>query len=181
MTLDGLQTLLAENFPPKWDRFTKRKAQSKINFVRYADDFIVTGDSRELLEYEVRPLIEAFLNERGLRLSPEKTKVSHITEGFDFLGQNIRRHDGTLLVTPSKKNTQAFLDKIRERIRANVGVTQESLIRTLNPVIRGWANYHPSLLAKRTLLFARASPARSPRPTSRNQTPRHPHARASRC
>jgi len=147
MTLDGLQRLLAEKFPPKRDCFAKRKVSQRVNFVRYADDFIVTGDSRELLENEVRPLIEAFLNERGLRLSPEKTKVTHISEGFDFLGQNIRCRNGTLLVTPSKKNTQSFLAKIRERIHANPSATQEYLIRVLNPIIRGWANYHRHISA----------------------------------
>lgn len=74
-----------------------------------ATHLIVTGSSRELLENEVSPMIEAFLNERGLRLSPEKTKITHIDEGFDFLGQNIRRYNGLLLVKPSKKNTLAFL------------------------------------------------------------------------
>jgi RNA-directed DNA polymerase len=149
MTLDGLQTLLDEKFPRKWDRFANSWVNPKVNFVRYADDFIVTGDSRELLEYEVRPLIEGFLNARGLRLSPEKTKVTHISEGFDFLGQNIRSYNGVVLVTPSKKNTLAFLDKIRERINANKGASHENLIRVLNPVIRGWANYHRHINATR--------------------------------
>ncbi|MDR0353802.1 MAG: group II intron reverse transcriptase/maturase [Opitutaceae bacterium] len=150
MTLDGLQTLLDETFPIKWDRLAKSYVNPKVNFVRYAGDFIVTDDSRELLEYEVRPLIEAFLNARGLRLSPEKTKVTHITEGFDFLGQNIRSYNGVVLVTPSKKNTLKFLDKIRGLINANKGASHENLIRTLNPVIRGWANYHRHISAKRT-------------------------------
>ena len=98
----------------------------------------------------MRPVIEAFLNERGLRLSPEKTKITHIDEGFDFLGQNIRRYNGLLLVKPSKKNTLAFLTKVRERIRDNVGLKQEELIRLLNPMIRGWANYHRHITAKST-------------------------------
>lgn len=150
MTLDGLQTLLAKKFPIKWDKLTKRHISPKVNFVRYADDFIVTGSSREQLENVVRPLIEAFLNERGLRLSPEKTKITHIDEGFDFLGQNIRRYKSLVLVKPSKKNTLAFLTKVRERIRANRSATQETLIRGLNPLIRGWTNYHRHISAKRT-------------------------------
>ena len=149
MTLDGLQRLLAERFPNRWDKLAKRDIRPKVNFVRYADDFIVTGDAKELLEHEVRPLIEAFLNERGLRLSPEKTKVTPIDEGFDFLGQNLRRHNGTLLVTPSKKNTLGFLAKIRELINTNKGVAHDSLTRMLNPVIRGWAGYHRHISAKR--------------------------------
>jgi RNA-directed DNA polymerase len=62
-----------------------------VNFVRYADDFIITGSSKELLEDEVKPLVERFLLERGLQLSPEKTCITHIEDGFDFLGQNLRR------------------------------------------------------------------------------------------
>jgi RNA-directed DNA polymerase len=148
MTLDGLQTILAKKFPRNSD--PKKGMRPKVNFIRYADDFIVTGSSRELLENQVRPMIEAFLNERGLRLSPEKTKITHIDEGFDFLGQNIRRYNGLLLVKPSKKNTLAFLTKVRELIRENVGLRQERLIRLLNPMIRGWANYHRHITAKRT-------------------------------
>jgi AraC-like DNA-binding protein len=63
----------------------------KVNLVCYADDFIITGDSKELLENEVRPLVEQFLKVRGLTLSPEKTRVTHIEEGFDFLGQHLRK------------------------------------------------------------------------------------------
>jgi len=118
--------------------------------VRYADDFIVTGDSRELLEYEVRPLIEAFLNERRLRLSPEKTKVTHIAEGLDFFGQNVRSYNRAVLVTLSEKNRLKFLDEIRELITASKGASYENLIQVFNPVIRGWANYHRHTSAKRT-------------------------------
>ena len=59
----------------------------KVNLVRYADDFIITGDSQELLQNEVRPLVEQFLQERGLALSADKPRITHIDEGFDFLGQ----------------------------------------------------------------------------------------------
>ena len=113
MTLDGLQKLLDERFPAKWDSLEKKPINPKVHLVRYADDFIITGDSRELLEWEVRPLVERFLKERGLVLSPEKTRVTHITEGFDFLGQNLRKYGGHLLIKPSKKNVQTFLEKVR--------------------------------------------------------------------
>lgn len=71
--------------------------------MRYADDFIITGSSKQLLENEVKPLVEPFLLERGLQLSPEKTCIPHIEDGSDFLGQNLRRHGGKVLTTPSKK------------------------------------------------------------------------------
>jgi RNA-directed DNA polymerase len=108
LTLDGLETLLAKHFPKeKWK--DGKRWRPKVNLVRYADDFIITGDSKELLENEVRPLVEQFLKERGLVLSADKTCVTHINEGFDFLGQNLRKYDGKPLVKPSKKEHQGVL------------------------------------------------------------------------
>ena len=147
MTLDGLEAKLAEKFPKA------RRAGLKMNMVRYADDFIITGNSKEWLEQEVKPAVVEFLAERGLVLSPEKTKITHIREGFDFLGWNIRKYDGKLLMKPSKANVKAHLDKIREVIKANKTAKQANLIRLLNPILRGWANYHSHVVAKET--FAR--------------------------
>lgn len=83
-----------------------------------------------------------FLAERGLELSEEKTLITHIDEGFDFLGFNIRKFRGTLLTQPSKKSVKKFLDSIRDVIDNNKSCTQETLIRLLNPKITGWANYY---------------------------------------
>ena len=147
MTLDGLEARLAEKFP-------QAKTQGlKMNMVRYADDFIITGHSKEWLEQEVKPAVAAFLAERGLVLSPEKTKITHIKDGFDFLGWNIRKYSGKLLMKPSKASVKAHLDKIRGVIKANKAAKQANLIRVLNPVLRGWANYHSHVVAKGT--FAR--------------------------
>ena len=151
-TLDGLQRQLAIACgQPRW--IGGKQVSSKINFVRYADDFIVTGPSKEVLENEVRPVIERFLRERGLLLSPEKTQITHISEGFDFLGQNVRKYKGKLLIKPSKKNVQAFLTKIRSIISENRTAKQQNLIGLLNPVIKGWADYHRHAVSKR--VFAR--------------------------
>jgi len=147
MTLDGLEARLAEKFPQA------RRAGLKMNMVRYADDFIITGFSKEWLESEVMPAVVEFLAERGLVLSPEKTKITHITDGFDFLGWNLRKYNGKLLIKPSKANVKAHLDKIREVIKANKTAKQANLIRLLNPILRGWANYHSHVVAKET--FAR--------------------------
>nr|WP_288830678.1 group II intron maturase-specific domain-containing protein [uncultured Paraburkholderia sp.] len=151
-TLDGLQRQLAMTFgQPRW--IGGKQISSKINFVRYADDFIVTGPSKEVLENEVRPVIDRFLRERGLLLSPEKTRITHISEGFDFLGQNVRKYNGKLLIKPSKKNVQAFLTQIRSIISENRTAKQQNLIGLLNPVIKGWADYHRHAVSKR--VFAR--------------------------
>jgi RNA-directed DNA polymerase len=143
LTLDGLQQGLQR-------RFRRTKASNgMVNMVRWADDFIITGSSKELLEHEVKPLVEAFLSERGLTLSPEKTHITHIDEGFDFLGQHIRKYSGTYLAQPAKKNVKAFLEKIRDIIKSNKQATAGHLILRLNPVIRGWAQYHRHSASKR--------------------------------
>lgn len=106
--------------------------------------------TKELLEKEVRPLVEQFLSDRGLRLSPEKTRITHISQGFDFLGQRLRKFGGKLVIQPSKKNTHAFLEKVRHLIKVNSNVDQAKVIKLLNPVIKGWANYHRHVSARAT-------------------------------
>jgi RNA-directed DNA polymerase len=138
MALDGLETLLREKYPP----ITNGGKGSKVHLVRYADDFIITGSSQKLLEKEVKPVVTGFFKERGLELSQEKTKITHIADGFDFLGQNIRKYNGLLLTRPSKKNVKAFLKDIRETIKGQKQATAYGLITLLNPKIQGWANYH---------------------------------------
>ena len=84
LTLDGLEGVLKKAFPSGRRKGT---TSPKVNLVRYADDFIITGSSKELLEDAVKPLVEQFMRERGLELSQEKTVITHIEDGFDFLGQ----------------------------------------------------------------------------------------------
>lgn len=148
VALDGLEAVLAERFGQTKSTLNR----FRVRLVRYADDFIITGRSKELLEKEVKPCVEAFLGERGLQLSQEKTTITHISEGFDFLGQNVRKYGGKLLIKPSAKNVKAFLDKVRETIRVNRSTKQETLIGLLNPMITGWANYHRHVVAKKTYM-----------------------------
>ncbi|AXA57609.1 group II intron reverse transcriptase/maturase [Pseudomonas thivervalensis] len=143
MVLDGLETQLKRYLG------VTRAKKLKINVVRYADDFVITGESKEVLDSEVKPWVEQFLAVRGLQLSPEKTRVVHIDEGFDFLGWNFRKYGGKLLIKPSKKNVKAFYRKAKEVISTNKAVTQEDLIRLLNPMLRGWAFYHQPVVAKK--------------------------------
>lgn len=144
MTLDGLERRLRQVFKPR-----KNRPRPKVNLVRYADDFVITGNSKELLEQQVKPLVETFLRERGLELSQEKTRITQMDEGFDFLGQNLRKYSGKLLIKPSRKNRQAFLHKIGRLITMHQGSSQSVLIKTLNPVISGWARYHQHVVAWR--------------------------------
>ena len=143
-TLDGLQSALQEAFAPP-----HRGQGRQVNLVRYADDFIITARSKETLENEVRPLVENFVRERGLTLSPEKTCITHIEDGFDFLGQNVRKYDGKLLIKPAKKNVQTFLAKVQEILKTNQQTPTGKLILQLNPIIRGWAEYHRHVVSKK--------------------------------
>lgn len=149
MTLDGLERILRERFPAR-RKVNGETVFDKVNFVRYADDFIVTGTNPEILRNEVMPLIGTFLKERGLQLSEEKTLITHINDGFDFLGQNVRKYNGKLLIKPSKASIKAFLKKVRDIIKENKSTKQETLIRKLNPVIRGWVNYHRHVVSSET-------------------------------
>ena len=146
MALNGLESGLVAHLGAKLGR-TKAK-NLKINVVRYADDFVITGISQELLENEVKPWVVGFLQQRGLQLAPEKTRIVTIDDGFDFLGWNFRKYSGTLLIKPSKKNAEAFYRKVKEAISSHKTVRQETLIRLLNPLLRGWANYHCPVVAK---------------------------------
>jgi len=140
MVLDGMEMLLRKRFP-RW------KGQ-KVNFIRYADDFVITASTYEALKYEIIPLVKDFLKVRGLTLSKDKSRITHINDGFDFLSQNIRKYKGKLLIRPSRESIQSFKDKLKDILRRNRGIPAHGIIRLLNPVIRGWSNYHKGICAK---------------------------------
>jgi RNA-directed DNA polymerase len=118
------------------------------------DWHLITGRTTSSLEDNVRPLVASFLAERGLALSPEKTRVTHIEDGFDVLGTHVRKdRGGKLLCTPAKKNVQAFLDTIRGIVKGHKQAITGHLIMQRNPVMRGWAQYHQHGASTRT--FAR--------------------------
>ena len=148
MTLDGLEKKLREKYP----KASQISRKAKVNLVRYCDDFIITGSSKELLETEVKPLVEQFMSERGLELSVEKTNITHIEEGFDFLGQHVHKNHGKIIIKPSTKNIKEFLNKLRKVIEGNKQATAGNLIMQLNPMIRGWANYHRHVVSKQTFV-----------------------------
>lgn len=156
LVLDGLEDLMGAFYgSTKLDGREHRMLKHKVHFVRYADDFVITSNSKETLEDEIRPLVREFLADRGLELSEEKTRVTHISEGFDFLGQNVRVYQhrtpkAIMLIKPSKKNVETFLEGVRETIRALRTAKQEEVIKVLNPKIVGWANYHRHVVSKET-------------------------------
>ena len=153
LALNGLEHRLREIYP----KGSPESRRAKVNIVVYADDFVITGSSRELLETQVKPVVEAFLHERGLELSPQKTKITSIQNGFDFLGQHIRKYHGKLLIIPSRKNVKNFLTKVRHSIQTHLHLKPERLIAILNPMIRGWAHYHQHVVSK--MVFERVDSA----------------------
>ena len=147
MTLDGIERVISDKYYT--GKIWKGRNPRKVNFARYADDFIVTADSEETAK-EIKELIEVFLKERGLELSEEKTLITHIDQGFDFLGWNFRKYKGKLLIKPSKKSIDNVKQKISDMINKGKAWKQEDLIGALNPIITGWTNYHQSVVSKET-------------------------------
>jgi len=137
MTLDGLEEVVRSAVPRR----------NRVNFIRYADDFIVTGKSKRLLEEKVKPAVIKFLAERGLTLSEEKTKLTHIRNGFTFLGQTFRKRGRKLHIKPSKEGVLALIQKVGTIISKHVSAPMPALIKKLNQTLRGWANYHRHVVA----------------------------------
>jgi RNA-directed DNA polymerase len=137
MALDGLEEAVRGAVPRR----------SRVNFVRYADDFIITGKSKRLLENQVKPAVEGFLAERGLKLSKEKTAITSIKKGVTFLGQTFRKHGRVLRITPSREGVRALVRSVGTVIRKYVSAPMSLLIKKLNEMLRGWGNYHRHVVA----------------------------------
>ena len=144
MTLSGLEQRI---------KSTALKKGARANFIGYADDFVVTCASKEVLENDIKPLIADFLVVRGLTLSEEKTHITHINDGFDFLGFNHRKYKGKLLIKPSKANTLTFLSNLRGLIKKHVTLPVNDLIKLINPKLRGWSNYYRHCVAKQVFSY----------------------------
>ncbi len=151
MTLDGLGKVLREKFgyEPKKPGSQWKNRKNLVYLCRYADDFIVTGASKELLQEKVLPTIKQFLAERGLQISEEKTRIVHITEGFDFLGQNTKKYGNKVLTKPSEKSLLSLKEKLKEIVK-NHRKGAAPLIKTINPIVRGWCYYHRCIVSRKT-------------------------------
>jgi len=155
----------------KTGKMYKYRRDLKINLVRYADDFVVIHEDKEVIEESER-FIGIWLKTRGLTLSQKKTKIVHSTEGFDFLGHHIRHYEnrikstyklkllnGTkteqnrakathvLRVEPTKEKVKAHWKDISDTIGRQKSVTPAQLIKILQPKITGWANYYKTVHA----------------------------------
>lgn len=161
--LDGLEQLLREHFYPTSRTFisyskgekVRVSVNPKVNLVRYADDFVITAANKEVAK-QVMKLIKPWLKERGLELSEDKTLITHIRDGFDFLGFNIRKYNRPsekkekLLIKPSKKSVSKLIDSLSDTIKGMRTSKQEDIIRVMNPKIKGWAYYYQTVCSKET-------------------------------
>ena len=129
-----------------------KSTNPKLGVVRYADDFIVTAKDKGSLEI-AQIQIQQWLSERGLELSTEKTLITSLEDGFDFLGFNHRLYKGKLLIKPSKKKVLDFCKRIGNEISKMNGNEQEVIIKRLNPILRGFTNYYKGVVSKETFSY----------------------------
>lgn len=150
MVLDGMEPYLDKALGIRdIGKKGRRHNPHQVHLVRYADDFVVTANNAEILP-QIRQAVTRFLADRGLELSEEKTSFTHLSAGFDFLGQHLRLTDGRLIITPARKNVQTFLDNVRRTVHKMRAAPALDLIRKLTPMIRGWAMYHRHICAAKT-------------------------------
>ena len=160
VALDGLDELLASHKKVKCYTYTltnghqrvHQKASNRYGYIRYADDILVTAQTREDIE-AIIPTLEDWLKERGLELNWEKTSIKHVGEGMNFLGFHIRQFHGRCYTMPQKQNVHALLAKIRTWLRSNIGASPAAVIYTLNAWLRGWGNYYRHGVSKRTFSY----------------------------
>jgi RNA-directed DNA polymerase len=136
IALHGLQTTLGSAF----------------GYVRYADDLIVCASSREQV-VAAKSTIEEWLQPRGLTLHPEKTRIVHIDDGFNFLSFSIRRYKGKCLVKPQKEKVLAFLAKLRLWLNKHKAAATENVIRHFNKILPGWSNHYAHAVSKQVFSY----------------------------
>jgi len=150
LALNGMSQMLKEKY---WTNtvgtIDRQYNDQKLNITVYADDFVVTARSKQVLE-DVKVMIERFLKIRGLELSKEKTVITHIEKGFNFLGWNFKKYKDKLIIKPSSESLKSVSKKIKEAVQSGKSQTQEMMITKLNQIIRGWCNYHKHICAKKT-------------------------------
>ncbi|MGB3188782.1 MAG: group II intron reverse transcriptase/maturase [Limnoraphis sp.] len=164
---------LADTFDmkrPDGTQLGKRDKRKSVNFVRYADDFVILHEDLTIVK-RCQGLISDWLKGMGLELKPSKTRLAHTLEehleekpGFDFLGFNVRQYptgkytsgrvNGKLLgfktiITPNKDSQKKHYKKVAEIIDKHKGLSQTTLIKNLNPIIRGWCNYFSTVVSQK--------------------------------
>ena len=159
VALDGMERLL-DQYPKakeytvhsKGRTWTKRVKSRKYGFARYADDLLVTAETREDIE-AIKPILAEWLSIRGLNFNEEKTKIVPIEQGVNFLGFHIQRFGGRCFTVPQKEKVLSFLKEVRAWLKTHPTVKPEAVISHLNPMLRGWANYYKHSASKRVFSY----------------------------
>jgi RNA-directed DNA polymerase len=157
-------------YTPKGNQISKINRRNSISLIRYADDFVIFHEDLTVVQ-RCKEIISEWLLDIGLELKPSKTRLAHTLNeyegekaGFDFLGWTTRQfrvgkyRNGrntikealgfTTIIKPSKKSIKRHYEKIAETIDKHKAVSQVALINHLNPIIRGWCNYHRTVSSK---------------------------------
>lgn len=156
MVLDDL----SEHVTKAVDPFRKKGHSPQAMTVRYADDFVITCIEKEMIENVIQPAVQEFLAVRGLWLNPAKTVITHVRDGFDFLGFNIRIYPSSdnptgfkLLIKPAAKKVKSMRSKLRRIVLKDMRkASAYALIKHLNPVLRGWGAYYQHVVSKRVFV-----------------------------
>jgi RNA-directed DNA polymerase len=114
--------------------------------VRYADDLVAFCRTRQEAE-QVKARLASWLAPRGLAFNEDKTRIVALDEGFDFLGFNVRRYQGKLLIKPSKAAVKRIRERLRTELRSLRGANAQAVIARLNPIIRGWSAYYRTVVS----------------------------------
>ena len=133
IALDGLEQLLIDGLG------------EDIHFIRYADDIIVIGTDENVLQARAVPLIGAFLSARGLHLSKEKTVITNIADGFDFLGWRVQRKEVCVEIVPSDRNRNSLIEKV-DAVLSDRSISSAQCKQTLSRIVRGWLEYHKGVV-----------------------------------
>jgi RNA-directed DNA polymerase len=156
IALDGMEQWLAAHTTIRNYQYGGKvlhKTFPRYGFIRYADDFVITAKAREDIE-AIIPEVANWLKERGLKLNEEKTRVCHLAEGFNFLGFNIRQYKSKCLIKPQREKVQTKLEEIKQWLDTHQNAEPAAVIRVLNPILRGWANYYRHAVSKRVFAYS---------------------------
>jgi RNA-directed DNA polymerase len=163
-------SVLDDHFARAWQamgdsharEYRRRKGLANYRLVRYADDWLILLAGTRTDAERLRAEAAAVLLLMGLRLSEEKTKIVHIDEGFDFLGMHIHRHKKRgaakrfVYTYPSRAALAAVKAKVRNATRGTINQSLSDLLNWLNPILRGWTNYHRHGAASNTFSYLTA-------------------------
>jgi RNA-directed DNA polymerase len=149
IALHGMETAAGARYKP-WRSTRGWSAPGTPVLIRYADDLVALCHSRQEAE-QVKARLAAWLAPRGLSFNEDKTRIAHLSDGFDFLGFNVRhyRNPGKLLIKPSKAAVKRFRARLRAEVRSLHGTNAMAVISRLNPILRGWAGYYRTVVSKK--------------------------------